>query len=204
VVVDGLVKRYPGAKVNAVDGVTFAVERGEIFGLSGLTGARGRRRPCRSRQRGRAPSDGSVTLAGIDVARRPSTARLRLGMVTRMNTLDRSLNVWENLFCQCRYFGFSRAEARHRVDEPLERSGLDDRRRELVDRLSDGSPSGCSSPGRWHTDPRSCSSTRQRRSWTPKAASRYGTRASAMCSRASNRCQGARTLRSRPDGPYPL
>jgi ABC-type branched-subunit amino acid transport system ATPase component len=37
--VEGLEKRYPKAPVNAVDGVTFTVERGEVFGLLGPNGA---------------------------------------------------------------------------------------------------------------------------------------------------------------------
>jgi ABC-2 type transport system ATP-binding protein len=35
--VEGLEKRYPKAPMNAVDGVTFTVERGEVFGLLGPT-----------------------------------------------------------------------------------------------------------------------------------------------------------------------
>jgi ABC-2 type transport system ATP-binding protein len=39
VAVEELVKRYPKATTNAVDGITFAVDRGEVFGLPGPNGA---------------------------------------------------------------------------------------------------------------------------------------------------------------------
>ncbi|MEX2551662.1 MAG: ATP-binding cassette domain-containing protein, partial [Actinomycetota bacterium] len=39
VVVDQLVKRYPKAQVNAVDGISFDVAAGEVFGLLGPNGA---------------------------------------------------------------------------------------------------------------------------------------------------------------------
>ena len=135
--VEGLVKRYPGAPVNAVDGLGFRVDAGEIFGLLGPNGAGKTTTAMIAATRARATA-GTVTLRGIDVAKHPSLARRHIGVVTQLNTLDRSLSVWENLYYHCRYFGIPRREARRRSDELLEQMGLADRRGEMVDRLSGG------------------------------------------------------------------
>jgi ABC-2 type transport system ATP-binding protein len=136
-VVEGLVKRYPGASVNAVDGVTFALGRGEIFGLLGPNGA-GKTTTVSAATTRTRPTAGRASIAGVDVVQRPSVVRRRLGVVTQINTLDRSLSVGENLYYHCRYFGLSRREARLRSVELLERFGLEQRGGEQVERLSGG------------------------------------------------------------------
>lgn len=135
--VEGLVKRYPGAAGAAVDGIGFEVKAGEIFGLLGPNGAGKTTTVAVAATRTRATA-GSVLLAGIDVARHPVRARRRLGVVTQVNTLDRSLRVWENLYCHCRYFGLSRRDAWRRSEDLLSRFDLEARRDKRVDRLSGG------------------------------------------------------------------
>jgi ABC-2 type transport system ATP-binding protein len=135
--VEGLVKRYLGASANAVDGVSFALERGEIFGLLGPNGAGKTTTVSVAATRTR-PTAGRVSLSGVDVVHRPSFVRRQLGVVTQINTLDRSLSVWENLYFHCRYFGLSRREARLRSAELLGRFELEGRGGEQVERLSGG------------------------------------------------------------------
>jgi ABC-2 type transport system ATP-binding protein len=132
-----LIKRYPGAGVSAVDGVSFSVQRGEVFGLLGPNGA-GKTTTVSVAVTRMRPTAGRVSVTGLDVVRRPSAVRRRLGVVTQTNTLDRSLSVWENLYYHCRYFGLSRREARSRSAELLERFGLEQRGDEQVERLSGG------------------------------------------------------------------
>src|SRR5579875_450094 len=135
--VDGLVKRYRGANGNAVDGVSFQVGAGEIFGLLGPNGAGKTTTVSVAATRAR-PTAGTVRIAGVDVARHPSRARRWLGMVTQANTLDRSLSVQENLYFHGRYFGLSRGQAWRRSRELLDWLGLASRRGDQVDRLSGG------------------------------------------------------------------
>lgn len=136
-VVQGLVKRYPRATGNAVDGLDFHVRAGEVFGLLGPNGA-GKTTTVAVASTRALASAGSVLLAGTDVAKHPSRARRKLGVVTQVNTLDRSLRVGENLYCHCRYFGLSRQDAKRRTDELLSRFDLAGRRDDRVDRLSGG------------------------------------------------------------------
>ncbi len=135
--VEGLVKRYRGSDRNAVDGVSLEVGAGEIFGLLGPNGAGKTSTILVSTTRAR-PTAGKVTLDGIDVAVHGSRARRHLGVVTQVNTLDRSLSVWENLYFHCRFFGFSRREAKARCRDLLDRFELADRSGDRVDHLSGG------------------------------------------------------------------
>ena len=70
--VENLVKRYGG--VRAVDGVSFAVQPGEVFGLLGRNGA-GKTTTIQMLTERTRPASGRATIAGLDVA----TERARLG-----------------------------------------------------------------------------------------------------------------------------
>jgi ABC-2 type transport system ATP-binding protein len=74
----------------------------------------------------------------VDVVAHGSLARRHLGVVSQVNTLDRSLSVGENLYFHCRFFGLSRREAKQRSSDLLESFDLAHRRHERVDRLSGG------------------------------------------------------------------
>ena len=65
-----LVKRYEKANVNAVDGVTFSVRPGEIFGLLGPNGA-GKTTTIGVLITSVLPTSGSAAIMGLDVARDP-------------------------------------------------------------------------------------------------------------------------------------
>ncbi|WP_302081637.1 ABC transporter ATP-binding protein [Salinibaculum rarum] len=78
VVVDGLTKRY--GDVQALDGITFEVRRGEIFGLVGPNGA-GKSTTLRIMSTLLSADEGSVTVCGADVAQRPNDARAALRYV---------------------------------------------------------------------------------------------------------------------------
>ncbi len=61
------------------------------------------------------PTDGPGLVGGIDVVARPAAAKQVIGVVPQTNTLDRALDVSENLYFHGRYFGMSaRAVARSR------------------------------------------------------------------------------------------
>jgi len=136
--VAGLKKVYEGKqRVVAVDGVDLAVEKGELFGLLGPNGAGKTTIISICTTRARATS-GIVRIAGVDVAKEPSRARLNIGVVPQYNTLDRSLTIFENLYYHCKYFGFSGPEATARAKELLEQFHLGERGQSYPQQLSGG------------------------------------------------------------------
>ncbi len=80
----------------AADRVTFAVKRGEIFGLLGPNGA-GKSTTFRMMCGLLAPTAGTARVMGIDLKKRPSQARQRLGYMAQKFSLYGNLTVWQNL-----------------------------------------------------------------------------------------------------------
>ena len=132
-----LVKRYPKRPVNAVDGVSFAVHAGEVFGLLGPNGAGKTTTIGILTTRVRATS-GSATVGGVDVVTDPVGARAQLAVVPQRPNLDRSLTARQNLLFHAAYHGVSHSEREVRADRLLEAFGLGDRGADKVDRYSGG------------------------------------------------------------------
>jgi ABC-2 type transport system ATP-binding protein len=118
-----LTKQYPGMDRPAVDALTLEVHKGEIFGLLGPNGA-GKTTTAGMLTTRVVPTAGEAWVGGIDVVRHPAVAKQVIGVVPQQNTLDRSLNVWENLFFHGRFFGLSSRDARKLADELLEQFHL--------------------------------------------------------------------------------
>ena len=135
--VSELVKRYPGRPTNAVDGISFTVERGEVFGLLGPNGA-GKTTTIGVLTTRVLPTSGSASVAGVDVAADPVTARSRLSVVPQRSNLDRALTARQNLIFHAAYHGIGRAERNRRADALLEQLGLGDRGKDKVDNYSGG------------------------------------------------------------------
>ncbi|HEX6467317.1 MAG TPA: ATP-binding cassette domain-containing protein [Terriglobales bacterium] len=131
-------KVYDGRqKVVAVDNIDLTVNRGEMFGLLGPNGA-GKTTTislCTTRA---LPTAGEVFIGGIDAVKEPARARRYMGVVPQYRTLDRSCNVWENLYFHCRYYGFNHAAARQRSQELLEQFKLAERVKSFPGDLSGG------------------------------------------------------------------
>jgi ABC-2 type transport system ATP-binding protein len=121
----------------ALEGVSFRVAPGEIYGLVGPNGS-GKSTLFRILSTMMAPAAGSATVAGFDVVREPSQVRLHTGVVFQSQSLDKKLTVEENLRGQGHLFGLSGADLGARVAEAMERFGLAGRRAELVGALSGG------------------------------------------------------------------
>src|SRR3712207_2719548 len=135
--VTDLVKRYPGRPVNAVDGISFTVERGEVFGLLGPNGA-GKTTTIGVLTTRVLPTSGAASVAGVDVAAAPVTARSRLSVVPQRSNLDRALPARQNLVFHAAYHGVGRAERNRRADALLEQLGLGGRGGDKVDDYSGG------------------------------------------------------------------
>ena len=131
----GLTKRY--GDFTAVDGIDFAVARGETFGFLGPNGA-GKSSTMRMIGAVSPPSGGTLRVLGKDPEHDGSVIRQRLGVVPQEDNLDLELDVGENLLVYGRFFGLPRDEIRRRSDELLEFVQLTDRREARVDSLSGG------------------------------------------------------------------
>jgi len=121
----------------AVDGIDFAVRRGEAFGFLGPNGA-GKSTTMRMIGCVSPPTRGQLRILGMDAARNGTAIKARLGSVPQDDTLDRELTVRENLHIYGRYFGMRRAEIRPRAQQLLEFARLVDKADQRVDSLSGG------------------------------------------------------------------
>lgn len=133
-----LVKVYPNG-FRAVDGVSFAVEPGEIVGLLGPNGA-GKSTTFRMTCGLTAPTEGSVFLNGQDVSNWPMYKRARHGMgyLPQDQSIFTKLSVEQNLVAILEYMPMSRRERKARVDELLSEFGLTDKRKQVSSTLSGG------------------------------------------------------------------
>jgi ABC-2 type transport system ATP-binding protein len=132
-----LVKRYPKGKVNAVDGVSFTVGRGEVFGLLGPNGA-GKTTTVGILTTRVRPTGGQARVGGVDVAADPVGTRRLVAVVPQRNNLDRSLSIRQNLLFHAAYHGVPAAVRARRADGLLEEFGLDERAGDKPDMFSGG------------------------------------------------------------------
>jgi ABC-2 type transport system ATP-binding protein len=84
------------------------------------------------------PTSGTAHIGPIDVVAQPSLAKQLIGVVSQTNTLDRQLNVWENLYFHGRLFGIGAAESQREADRLLKRFQLSKWARASVYALSGG------------------------------------------------------------------
>ncbi len=133
---DQLTKVYPG-DILAVDHLDLSVQRGEIFGLLGPNGA-GKTTTAGMLTTRVIPTSGRAFVAGIDVVAHPAVAKQVIGVVPQTNTLDRALDVYENLYYHGRLFGMNAKTAKAAAHEMLERFRLADRASAPVLALSGG------------------------------------------------------------------
>jgi ABC-2 type transport system ATP-binding protein len=132
-----LVKRYPKSSVNAVDGVSFGVAAGEVFGLLGPNGA-GKTTTVGMLTTRVRPTAGVALLGGLDVVRNPVRARQQLAVVPQRSNLDRSISIRDNLVFHAAYHGVPKREREARADEVLDQFGLLDRAGDKPDFFSGG------------------------------------------------------------------
>lgn len=132
---DRLHHRY-GDRV-ALDGVSVAVARGELFALLGPNGS-GKSTLFRILSTLLRPTGGAARVLGHDVVREPDVVRRQLGVVFQHPSLDAMLTVEENVLHHGRLYGLAGRALKTRVEAMLVRFALADRRRERVGRLSGG------------------------------------------------------------------
>lgn len=122
--VHDLVKTYPG-DVRALNGLSFAVEAGTVFGLLGPNGA-GKSTAVKILTTLSRPDSGRVRVAGLDVLRQPEEVRHAIGCVAQKSGVDIAATGRENLTLQGWIYGLSGRDLKRRVADLLERFGLSD------------------------------------------------------------------------------
>ncbi len=130
-----LIKDYDGLR--AVNGIDFAIERGEFFGFLGPNGA-GKTTVMRIISCYMPPNAGTVTVFDRDVTVHPSEIKKRIGVMPQDNNLDPDLSVLENLLVYARYFDIHKKDALRLARELLGFVELTDKENVSIDQLSGG------------------------------------------------------------------
>ena len=133
--VENLTKRYAG--VTALNGVSFAVNRGEIVGFLGPNGA-GKSTTMRILTGFIPASAGRVQVAGFDVFEDSLEVRRHIGYMPENNPLYVDMRVVEYLKFRAKIKGVPRGERRDRIEEVLKQCGLDEVRSRVIGQLSKG------------------------------------------------------------------
>jgi ABC-2 type transport system ATP-binding protein len=115
---EGLTKRF--GDFTAVDGVTFALRRGEVLGYLGPNGS-GKTTTIRMLMGLLLPSEGRAQVLGYDVVAQAEAIRARVGYMSQKFALYNELSVWENLVF---YAGVYGVREREHIEATLARLGL--------------------------------------------------------------------------------
>ncbi len=130
-----LVKKY--GDFEAVKGISFHIDRGEIFSLLGPNGA-GKTTTISVLSTLFQPTAGDVLVDGHSVVREPMVVRNRIGVVPQELALYDDLTARENLVFWGQMYGLSGKNLNERVSQVLEEIGLADRAKERIKTFSGG------------------------------------------------------------------
>ena len=133
--VKGLRKNF--GKLEAVRGVSFAVQSGEIFSLLGPNGA-GKSTTISMLSGLLEPTAGDAEIGAYSVKDAPAAAKAALGVVPQDIALYPDLTAFENLMFWGKMYGLRGSELRRRVAEILEMIGLTDRKKDRIGTFSGG------------------------------------------------------------------
>ncbi|RDU38712.1 methionine ABC transporter ATP-binding protein [Neobacillus piezotolerans] len=143
IVIDKVVKEYKTRKGNVigVDNVSLEINKGEIFGIVGYSGA-GKSSLIRCLNLLEKPTSGEITVDGVKLTslsdRELRQARQKIGMIFQHFYLVSSKTVFENIAFALKAAGKDKAQIEKRVSELLELVGLSDKRDVYPAQLSGG------------------------------------------------------------------
>ncbi len=124
-------------KIEAVKGVSFNVHKGESFAFLGPNGA-GKTTTIRMLTTLLAPTAGSVTLNGFDVAKHPNEVRKSFGIVFQDPSLDSELTAFENMQIHAVLYGVPKPVYMKRIEDLFVMVELTERKDDLVKNFSGG------------------------------------------------------------------
>ncbi len=133
--VQNLTKQFKS--LNAVDGISFCVDEGEVFGFLGPNGA-GKTTTINILCTLLSATAGKAEIAGFDCAKHPDQVRSAIGLIFQDTTLDMGLTAYENLKFHAYLYNLDRALADRRIDEMLAVVELRDRKHDLIKNFSGG------------------------------------------------------------------
>jgi ABC-2 type transport system ATP-binding protein len=121
----------------ALKGLSFTVQKGEIFGFLGPNGG-GKSTTFKLLSTLYPCEPGKVSLFGLDLAKDTQAIRAKMGIVFQSPALDKKLTVRENLWHQGHLYGLTGQNLENRIDRDLDRLSLKDRQKDRVETLSGG------------------------------------------------------------------
>ena len=133
--VENLTKQYGDR--TAVNGISFAVKKGEIIGFLGPNGA-GKSTTLRMLTGYLQPTEGAIRVAGVDAVRDPIAARRAIGYLPEAVPLYREMRVNEYLRYRARLKGVARSQVSARVDHVLGLANIADVKHRIIGQLSKG------------------------------------------------------------------
>ena len=134
-------KKYFG-KVKAVDGISFSVDKGELFGFLGVNGA-GKSTTINMLCTLFAPTGGKAKICGFDLEKDAEQIKRRIGIVYQNNCLDERLSVKENLTVWSNLYGLTNREQKTRLAQISNILELDDILGRRFGKLSGGQKRRC-------------------------------------------------------------
>ncbi|MEB3245136.1 MAG: ABC transporter ATP-binding protein [Vampirovibrionales bacterium] len=137
--VEGIKKQFGQGdkRIEALRGVSFEVQRGEVFSILGPNGA-GKTTLLRILTTITRPDAGEFWLDGVNARQMPKRARQKLGVVFQNNQFSRYLSIWQNLELHAKMHGLARADYEPKLIALLKQQGLYERRNDLTEPLSGG------------------------------------------------------------------
>jgi ABC-2 type transport system ATP-binding protein len=133
--VEDLVKRF--GSIPAVQGISFDVKEGTIFGFLGPNGA-GKTTTINILCTLLSPTSGKALIAGYDCMRESSKVRKSIGIVFQDTTLDKDLTAYENLVFHAYLYRVPKEEIKPRVENVMKFVELYERKDDLVKKFSGG------------------------------------------------------------------
>src|SRR5262244_4495060 len=128
--VENLIKSY--GDVQAVRGVSFSVEQGEVFGLLGPNGA-GKTSTIEVLEGLRVPDGGRISVCGLDPQKNPNELKREIGAALQSTSLPDKIRVSEALRLFASFY-----QRRRKPEELLKRFGLEEKREAFYSQLSGG------------------------------------------------------------------
>ncbi len=133
--IENLYKNY--GNIRAVDGISFEVKRGEVFGLLGPNGA-GKSTTISIISTLVPPTKGEIIFEGESILKNPKNIRQKLGVVPQDIALYPTLSGYENLRFWGNLYGLKGQELKQRINETADIIGLHERLKDKVEKYSGG------------------------------------------------------------------